>query len=1063
MPCLLRVLSGSLLVLSGLLALPNSVCAQKLAIPRAQDRPPGPALSPAEAVAKMVVPEGFSVEIVAAEPQIANPVGMCIDERGRFWVTESFEYPRREAGPGRDRIKVLEDTDGDGQVDKVTIFAEGLNIPSGIAVGHGGVWVANAPDILFLQDTDGDGKADKQTVVVTGFGRADTHELPNSLTWGPDGWLYGLNGVFNDCHVTYGTENPNFQPNQKPWDFTCALWRIHPRTHEFELYCEGTSNPWGVAINDEGDFFESACVIDHLWHLADTAYYIRQGGPYPPQTWPAASIVRHGHQKAAYCGITWFDSDAYPAEYRNVLYMGNIHGGCINADVLERSGSTYFGKQHPGFPAKPGTWAADTAGTLRKEGTPEKTVLKDFLTANDAWFMPVVQKTGPDGCLYILDWYDRYHCYQDANADPEGIERKMGRLYRVRYRETPHVQPFDLAKESDDQLLARLDSPNVYYRETAQRLLQERRSDALVARLQQLVLKDQAPFDRKRRHALFALIGCVNDPSGTDDRASKLASLLSKHGDPWARSWGLRLHAAQRGRLKNDSYERAAVSEILAGLTDSDPRVRLQAAALLTRTAQLRVPSASFVNALTDSLSQSADDPLLPKILWVSCRSLVERAPEDVGPLLTQLIAQPKILARPAGTEVVRRLIDHAISHQRYAETAMLIQSAIQWSPPQPAIAQQCLNLLTEKVQSGEINAARLAELQPQFRPSIEACLKQSDTNLRLDAALFAVVSKWDDPKTVESVRSATAQKPLREDQRMRAVTALISATDPQALTICSSLLDDATESNPLKAQVLAAMSRSNSPQVAVVTLERYGQLPPELQPKAMELLTQRAEWSNQLLQQIAEKKLPKDALNLNQVQRVASFRNEALQKLTKEIYGAIREGRNPDREQMINKTRDFLYGTPGDPVNGHVIFKKVCAQCHKIYGEGAEVGPDVTANGRASFEQILSNVLDPSLVIGNAYQARLLQTSDGRTLTGLLVEETPERVVLKVQGGKLETIPRSEIEGFKVSTTSMMPEQLEKQITPQELADLFAFIGLDKPPSDPLAKRLPGVPTGKK
>ncbi len=152
----------------------------------------------------MKVPEGFHVELVAAEPDLVNPVAMTFDERGRIWVTESLEYPRHSSGPGRDRIKILEDTDGDGKVDKVTVFADGLNIPSGIAVGHGGVWVANSPDILFLQDTDGDGKADRREVVVTGFGRDDTHELPNSLTWGPDGWLYGLNGVFNPAHVHSG-------------------------------------------------------------------------------------------------------------------------------------------------------------------------------------------------------------------------------------------------------------------------------------------------------------------------------------------------------------------------------------------------------------------------------------------------------------------------------------------------------------------------------------------------------------------------------------------------------------------------------------------------------------------------------------------------------------------------------------------------------------------------------------------------------------------------------------------------------------------------------------------
>src|SRR5947208_2132662 len=229
-------------------------------IPHAQDRMPGPPLSPVEAIKKMTVPPGFSVELIAAEPDIVNPVAMTFDEKGRIWLTESLEYPRSSAGPGRDRIKVLESTKGDGVYDKISIFADGLNIPSGIAVGHGGVWVANAPDILFLQDTDGDGKADRREVVVTGFGRDDTHELPNTLAWGPDGWLYGWNGVFNQSHVVY---------RGKTYDFTCAVFRIHPKTREFQIFCEGTSNPWGIAWDGEGSAFASACVIDHLWHLAE--------------------------------------------------------------------------------------------------------------------------------------------------------------------------------------------------------------------------------------------------------------------------------------------------------------------------------------------------------------------------------------------------------------------------------------------------------------------------------------------------------------------------------------------------------------------------------------------------------------------------------------------------------------------------------------------------------------------------------------------------------------------------------------------------------------------------
>ncbi|MFV0446632.1 MAG: PVC-type heme-binding CxxCH protein [Planctomycetaceae bacterium] len=595
--------------------------AQKLEMPRRHDRPPGPALSPEEAVAKMTVPEGFSVEIVAAEPDVVNPVAMFIDEKGRFWITESFEYPRKEPGPGRDRIKVLEDTDGDGQVDKVTIFAEGLNIPSGIAVGYGGVWVANSPDILFLQDTDGDLKADKTDVIVTGFGRTDTHELPNSLSWGPDGWLYGLNGVFNYCDVKYGESNPNYKPDQPGWKFTCALWRIHPRTHEFQIFAEGTSNPWGIAINDEGDFFLSACVIDHLWHLVETGYYIRQGGPYPPHTWPIRSIVDHKHQKAAYCGITWFDSDCYPEEYRKVLYMGNIHGGCINADIVERSGSTYKGKPYPGFPPKPNAWKDDMYGSIAKMGDEQAPKLADFLTANDSWFMPVVQTTGPDGCLYVLDWYDRYHCYQDANADPEGVDRGQGRLYRIAYQGHQNRKPTDLSALSNAELVDLLNGPNEYIRTTARRLLTERvqPESAEFASLFKRTLEESIPVDQRLR-CLWTLCGIPNVPSGEPRQGfhERICMELLRSREPQLRAWAVRLLKDQR-ELSNEAEDAVA-----AMASDPSPLVQLQVVVAAGKLKQV-----DPLPLLLTVLTSCGDDPIIPQIVWQNLHPLLTTRSAD--------------------------------------------------------------------------------------------------------------------------------------------------------------------------------------------------------------------------------------------------------------------------------------------------------------------------------------------------------------------------------------------------------------------------------------------------
>jgi len=446
------------------------------------------------------------------------------------------------------------------------VFVDGLNIPSGIAIGYGGVWVANSPDILFLQDTDGDGKADKKEVIVTGFGRSDTHELPNSLTWGPDGYLYGLNGVFNFSHVKH---------KGKEYKFTCAMFRINPRTRDFELFCEGTSNPWGIAFDNEGNAFVSACVIDHLWHLTETGYYHRQGGPYPPFTWKIESIVDHTHQKRAYCGIHFFDSDAYPEKYRERLYMGNIHGGCVNVDRLSRNGSTYVGEEEP-----------------------------DFLTANDAWFMPVVQKTGPDGCLYVLDWYDRYHCYQDANRDPKGIDRLKGRLYRVRYKEGPRAEKFDLAKESDDQLIKRLAANNDYVRDTAQRVLSERANATTTPKLQALVL-DTTSTKKARMHALWSLIGAgkLNEDF--------LIELLS-HEDASLRSWGVRA-AGNAGKVSDGI--RTHVVELA---DDPSPDVKLQVAI-----AANKIEGIDPLPTLTKVLATCGDDRLIPHIVWQNLHPLL--------------------------------------------------------------------------------------------------------------------------------------------------------------------------------------------------------------------------------------------------------------------------------------------------------------------------------------------------------------------------------------------------------------------------------------------------------
>lgn len=1025
MPKLVQHVVFSILLV-GVATAPQAT-AQK--IPHGQSKPPGPALTPEEAVKKMSVPAGFSVEVVASEPDIVNPVAMTFDERGRAWITESLEYPRRSPGKGRDRVKVLEDTDNDGKMDKFTIFADGLNIPSGIAVGWGGVWVANSPDLLFMQDTDGDGKADTSKVVLTGFGRTDTHELPNSLTWGPDGYLYGLNGVFNYSDVSYGKDNPNYKEGQSSRKFTCAMFRINPRTWEFEIFCEGTSNPWGIAFNPAGDAFISACVIDHLWHLAEDGYYHRQGGPYPPFTWKLGSIVEHKHQKAAYCGITYFDSDVYPAEYNNRLMMGNIHGNCVNVDVLEDKGSSYFAKPND-----------------------------DFLSANDAWFMPVVQKVGPDGCLWVLDWYDRYHCYQDANRDPEGIDRLKGRLYRVRYKDAPRAGKFDLWKETNRQLLKRLESGNVYFRNTVQRVLAERLANnpdpdvrdilraivldkPLGAVLKKLVLDENKQLlesglewtranPRARMHALWAL-------AGTGKLSPDFHMELLNHSEARIRSWGVRI-AGNMGAVAKE------VSAKVQGLCeDSNPRVLLQAAAAINK-----IEGADKVRGLFDVLNAAGNDKVIPRVVW---QNLHPHISSDAAGFLARL--------QNVGTTAdgfFPRLVDRVLAEPSVGpnQIAELLKALIE--NKQRIEARALFKLIAERAQTGQFSDAEIAGLRQSLKPAFWKVIDQTPTSVLEFDALCAAASLGN---TDEAGRLRTwfASYEAGESYRLRALAAMVQA-GTHDLDEAVTLVEKNKIGPEFSGRILAILGRSTDAKLASSLLDSYPALSPEVKPQAIELLTSRTAWSRELMAAIDAKKISPSDLNSTQVRKLFANPDMKLRELVTKQWGSLRTKRDPAREELINRMRRLIRTTKGDPMKGIPVYDKLCGQCHKMYGKGQEVGPDITLNGRNSFEQLLSNVFDPSLVIGASYQGTTVVTEDGKVVSGLLVEDSPQRVILKVQGGKQEVIPRDSIDEVSKSELSLMPEGIEKLISEQEIVDLFAYLTLDKPPTDPAARRLPGA-----
>jgi len=372
--------------------------------------------------------------------------------------------------------------------------------------------------------------------------------------------------------------------------------------------------------------------------------------------------------------------------------------------------------------------------------------------------------------------------------------------------------------------------------------------------------------------------------------------------------------------------------------------------------------------------------------------------------------------------------------------------------------AAQCLGTLRAAVQSGELDRERLARVRKQLDEKFSAIVAAGPENpLYLDVALVA--GSWGDAAAIAALGKLVAAPDRNAADRLSALDALAATRQAGLLELAPGLLTETDASPVFVSRVLTALARYDAPGVADVVLTAYPRLAADVQPRAVELLTQRPAWSKRLVEAIGRGELPTTVLNANQVARLQASRDAELVELVRTRWGTVRAERNPQRARVIQEMRELVTTTRGDAARGQLVFNKVCGQCHKIHGQGQDVGPDITRNGRASFDQLLSNVFDPSLVIGAAYQARTVITTEGRVLTGLVAEDNAQRVVLKIQGGKQEVIPRDQVDEMVVSKLSLMPEDLEKQLKPRELVDLFQFLTLDGPPGDPASALIPGAP----
>jgi len=963
-------------------------------------------IPPAEAPARMTVPEGFSVTLFAAEPDVVQPIAFTIDPKGRLWVVENYSYPIWLRGPqGKDRILIFEDADGDGHFDRRTVFHDkGTNF-TGIELGFGGVWVCSTPNLIFIPDRDGDDRPDSAPVVVLdGWDTKAQHNMFNALKWAPDGWLWGCNGIMSNSRVGKpGT------PDDRRVPINCGVWRYHPTRQVFEAVAHGTTNPWGLDFDDHGEAFITNCVIPHLFHVVPGAHYQRMygqdfnpngyglletcadhlhwaGGPW------TESRESKGHEKHsaaggghAHVGAMIYLGDNWPDSFRERLLTFNLHGHRANCDRLERKGSSYVAHHE-----------------------------RDFLTVNDTWFRGLELKYGPDGAVYFTDWTDRGECH---DTDADSAHRENGRIYKLSFGKLKPVQ-VNLAASTDEELARLQLHKNDWYVRTARRLLQERaaRGVNLSAAYQVLkpILKSHPDVTRRLR-ALWALYAT----SALEYRA--LLGLLDDR-DESIRAWAVRL-LADHGAPSPGALTRLVV---LAHMEPS-PRVRLSLASVLQR-----VPPKDrwpLGEALAETKIDAAD-PMLPLMCWYGIEPLVGKDALRAA----ELAARCKIpLLR---NYVARRAVTADASRGMSALLPVIERSSDDFRR----------DLLT-----GILDALRGRKQVPRpegWPAAFEKLLTTHDSDILEQTLLLAL--DLGEARAIETLRRITADRGNPLGMRTRALTALVERRVPGLAHALYGQLEDPSLRGPA-IRALAAYNDSTTPHEI---LKRYPSLTEPERDDAIATLSARPAWGLALLDAVGNKVVPRRDLNTTIARQLLALGDEKVRTRLEAVWGSVRSTSH-EKAPLIAKYKELLASNQfptADSGRGRIVFNRTCHQCHRLFDSGGDLGPELTGSDRANPDYILENVLDPSAAVAREYTLTNVAMTDGRLVSGIIREQNDRSLTVQTANERI-VLPREDVEEIKPTPISMMPEGQLERLTPQEIRDLFAYLaasGQVPPPISP-------------
>ena len=983
--------------------------------------------SVSQAAERMTAPPGFTVDLFAGEPDVVQPIAMTFDARGRLWVVECLSYPQWSPdNTGHDRVTIFEDTNHDGQHDKRTVFLEnGVNL-SGIELGFGGVWLTATPNLIFVPDRDGDDRPDgPPEVILDGWDVTAKHNVFNSLIWGPDGWLYGCNGILSRSRV-----GPPGTPDDQRTPLDCGVWRYHPTQREFNVVASGSTNPWGLDFDDYGQAFITNCVIKHLFHIIPGAHYDRMFGqdvnPYAYRLLPSCADHIHwggGHWTTARGGAAHDDAggghahsggaiylaDQFPAEYRNSIFMCNIHGNRLNRDALHAEGASYVGSH------------AD-----------------DFVHAHDPWFRGICLKTSPDGSLFVTDWTDTGECH-----NYEVVDASNGRIYRISYGEKQSTD-IDLQKLSLAELVALQFDRNDWLVRTARRILQER-CRAVVSDPSQQAAASQAiallsqyqPTDEQQAvrqvWALYAVGGL---------EAVRAAGLDSIDAPLWVRFWMIQLAADEPA-----PWSPSLRQQIAQQLSQPTPLIIFSLASTCQRRIRLghtddvrellvqllqrgeTVVEKSHANQPTDEhRDQHADHDndddaeLLATLKWYAVEPLVASESDWVLQLL------PSMVAPEVQHSIARRLVTIDGGLERL--------TGVWREHPQAAwLADSIAGVLTA--------TDGIVRQDPPSGWSETYVALQQNPNQDVRQRARQLGSLFGDEHAIEAYRSLLTDSSQRPDDRQGALELLLARQVPGLEPDVLRLLDD----EHLRIPAIRALATVGGDEVPAHLLALYAHASLEEKQEIVYALTTRLPLARALVAAMEAGDIPRSDVSALVVRQLHALQDVALTARLKNAWGEVRPV-SENKLQLIEQYRSELSPdalAAADLTAGRVVYQKTCGACHKLFGEGGTIGPELTGGQRRNLDYLLDNMIDPSAIVPGDYRMAMLMLDDGRILNGIIREETPQRIQLQT-ATELVSVTHDRIEERRGSDVSMMPEGILDALQPMERRDLIAYLQANGP-----------------